>query len=113
VRLAGAAVALKKIATGASSGSVSTGALSQVRSVRSSEAETARRPSGVTATAQTYGLRVCGSSGRRPSLRVAAFGQSWADTAWRPSGVSATALMGLVWLLSVRSVSPVPKSQSR
>jgi hypothetical protein len=53
---------------------------------------------------------MCGSCGRGPSLRVAAFGQSRADAAWRPSGVTATALTVLVWLLSVRSVSPVPKS---
>ena len=77
-------------------------------------AETARRPSGVTATALTcpYGLRACDvwplSKSQSRSVR-----SSEADTARRPSGVTATALTQSVWPSSVRRVWPLSRSQSR
>ena len=115
MRLAGAAVALKKIATGASSGSVSTGALSQVRSVRSSEAETARHPSGVTAMAQT--MLLWPSSRRNVSPLSKSQSRSVrsheGDTARSPSDVTTTDQTMLVWPSSVRIVWPLSKSQSR
>jgi hypothetical protein len=61
----------------------------------------------------SYGLRVRDRLAAVQVPRVAAFGQSRPTRAWRPSGVTATALTLPYWFLKVRSVSPVPKSQSR
>jgi hypothetical protein len=87
---------------------------SQTFRVLSSEPETARRPSGVRATARTRpvwpregaellaGLQVPDLQGLIPG----------AETARRPSGVRATARPQYVWPLRVRSSWPVSRSQT-
>ena len=89
-------------------------ARSQSRSVRSSEPETARRPSGVTATALTqapWPSRVASSApcSRSQTLSVRSYEP---ETARRPSGVTATALTPSPWPSRVASSAPCSRSQT-
>src|SRR5271166_3906235 len=88
---------------------------SQSRSVRSTEAETARRPSGVTATALTQFVwpssgRIVWPLSRSQSRSVRS---SEAETARRPSGVTATALTQFVWPSRGHSDWPLSRSNTR
>jgi hypothetical protein len=87
---------------------------SQSRSVRSHEADTARRPSGVTATALTMfvwpsRVRSVWPVSKSQSIRVRSYEP---DNARCPSGVTATA-QTLSGPSKVRNVWPVSKSQRR
>ena len=83
---------------------------SHTRSVRSSEADTARRPSAVTATDFTPDPRGPSASPRSrprsPDPTPAASGHPSADTARRPSAVTATAFTQSSWPVSVATLSP-------
>ena len=89
-------------------------ARSQTFSVSSPEPETARVPSGVTATALTepaWPSRVR-SSARSPGPRPSASRHCEAETARLPSGVTATALTQPAWPSRVRSRARSSRSQT-
>ena len=80
-----------------------------------SEPETARRPSGVTATALTAVRMTFERAERLAALQVPEPQRlvSRAETARRPSGVTATALTESVWPSSVRIRGPPGASKTR
>ena len=89
-------------------------ASSHTFSVWSQDAETARCPSGVTATASTgpeWPVRVR-SSRPLPSSHTFSVWSQDTETARCPSGVTATASTGPEWPVRVRSSRPLPRSHT-